>query len=162
MRIGVDKEQFRAAMSAVCTPVAVVTSSVGGEPHGTTISAFTSLSLDPPLVIVALDHKSALLQKIRDAGRFGINVLGRDQEEWAMRFARKGEDDFIGVDWSWDKGIPRLTGAPGWIACQSYGCLPGGDHAIVLGLVTECQTTPAAPLVYHERTFGTHHLRAVE
>lgn len=162
MRIGVDKDEFRAAMSAVCTPVAVVTSAVNGEPHGTTISAFTSLSLDPPLVIVALDHQSALLRRIKDAGRFGINVLGRDQEDWAMRFAKKGEDDFAGLDWAWEKGIPRLAGAPGWVACQSYGCLPGGDHTIVLGLVTDCATTPAAPLVYHERTFGTHHRRLAE
>ena len=101
-RPGVDAVVFREALAAVAAPVGVVTSFDGDRPHGTTVSAFCSLSLDPPLVLVSLDRDSDLLRMVRESRRYGINVLAHDQEDLATRFARKGVDKFDDVAWSPD------------------------------------------------------------
>src|ERR1700761_6429146 len=81
-------QAFRDLMSAVCAPVTVVTTADEDGPHGTTVSAFASLSLTPPLVTVALDRRSGLLGRIIATGRLGVNVLGSADDEVALRFAR--------------------------------------------------------------------------
>lgn len=90
MTVRTSPDAFRAAMAAVCTPVSVVTTMEDGLPYGTTVSAFTSLSLEPPMLLVSLDRNSDLLAMIRRTGRFGLNVLASSQPELAMNFARKG------------------------------------------------------------------------
>src|SRR3954453_12184914 len=100
-------------MAGVATPVSVVTAIAGGLPHGTTVSAFASLSMDPPMVLVALDRNSDLLALVRDGGRFGLNVLERGQAELAKRFARKGNAKFDGVLWWQEHGVPLLSGTSG-------------------------------------------------
>ncbi len=80
----VAPQQFRDLMAGVCAPVTVVTTTIDGTPHGATVSSFSSLSLDPPLISVALNRNSALLAGIRSAGRFGVNLLGLAQDELAM------------------------------------------------------------------------------
>ncbi len=147
---------FREVMAGVCTPVAVVTGLDGTRPHGTTVSAFASLSLEPPMVLVSLAHSSDLLAVVRDSGRFGVNVLGSAQADLAARFARKGDDKFSDVGWRLDGGLPRLDGAPGWLACDVTELVVGGDHYVALGTVLAAATEEAAPLVYHRRVFGTH------
>jgi flavin reductase (DIM6/NTAB) family NADH-FMN oxidoreductase RutF len=147
---------FRDVMASVCTPVAVVTAMDGRRPHGTTVSAFASLSLYPPMVLVALDTTSNLLAHIRAAGRFGVNILASNQAVLARIFARKGEAKFAGVPWTVSHDIPRLTGALGWLACEVSHLVPGGDHEIVLGSVLDAQGGPGAPLTYYDRGFGTH------
>src|SRR5438105_11403406 len=84
------QDAFREVMASVCTPVSVVTAMADHLPHGTTVSAFASLSLDPPMVLVALDRGSDLLALVRRTGRFGLNVLSGAQSHLALRFARKG------------------------------------------------------------------------
>jgi len=152
--------EFREVMSRVCTPVAVVTAFDGERPHGTTVSAFTSLSMTPPMVLVSLDRGSDLLAIIRETGTFGVNVLAHQQADVALQFARKGADKFDGVDWTADAGLPRLTGSSGWLACTSESLVDGGDHVIALGNVVATGHTSADPLTYHARIFGTH--RALE
>jgi flavin reductase (DIM6/NTAB) family NADH-FMN oxidoreductase RutF len=149
-------EEFRAVMAGVATPVSVVTTLSGGHPHGTTVSAFASLSMDPPMVLVSLDRGSGLLARLAVGGVFGVNVLGRDQAPLALAFARKGVKDFDGVGWEVDSGAPRLTGSPGWLACRVTQLVEGGDHVIVLGEVGRAATAAGPPLTYHARTFGTH------
>lgn len=143
-------------MARVCTPVSVVTTLDGDRPHGTTVSAFASLSLDPPMVLVSLDRGSDLLAVVRTTGRFAVNVLGREQAETAVRFARKGADKFHGVDWQVKVGMPRLAGVCGWLCCDVSDLVDGGDHVIALGTVTAAEAYPGEPLTYHARTFGTH------
>jgi flavin reductase (DIM6/NTAB) family NADH-FMN oxidoreductase RutF len=154
-RPGVDAAAFRAALGAVCAPVAVVTSFFDHRPHGTTVSAFCSLSLEPPLVLVALDRDSDLLRMIRSARRYGINVLAHGQEAIATRFARKGPDKFDDVDWALDAGLPRLGETASWIACRLHELVDGGDHVIAVGFVEHAQASPAHPLLYRQREFGT-------
>ncbi|MFI5607469.1 flavin reductase family protein [Amycolatopsis sp. NPDC051903] len=148
--------QFREVMSGVCTPVSVVTALDGRRPHGTTVSAFASLSLAPPMVLVSLDRTSDLLTVVRRGGRFGLNVLESGQAELAKRFARKGMAKFDGVSWELDDDLPRLAGASGWVACRVEKLIEGGDHVVALGLVLAADSVPLAPLTYHARTFGTH------
>ena len=81
---------FRTAMGSVCTPVSVVTTMADGLPYGTTVSAFASLSMDPPMVLVALDLGSDLLALVRQTGHFGLNILSSSQSALALNFARKG------------------------------------------------------------------------
>lgn len=147
---------FRDAMAEVCAPVTVVTALVDGRPHGTTVSAFASLSLEPPMVTVALDRRSHLLALVRREGRLGVNVLGSGQDALAVQFARKGVDKFEGVAWTSERGLPRLDRAIAWLDCSVASVVEGGDHVIVLARVHSADVTPAPPLTYHRRGFGTH------
>jgi flavin reductase (DIM6/NTAB) family NADH-FMN oxidoreductase RutF len=154
-RPGVDPVVFREALASVAAPVAVVTSFHGQRPHGTTVSAFCSLSLEPPLVLVSLDRDSDLLRMVRQARRYGINVLSHDQEEIATRFARKGADKFADVPWVLDTDLPRLGGSASWIACRLHDLVDGGDHVIAVGFVEHAEASPTHPLLYRQRQFGT-------
>ncbi|MCX4095833.1 flavin reductase family protein [Nocardia sp. alder85J] len=151
---------FKDAMAAVCTPVAVVTAMDGERPHGTTVSAFASLSMSPPSLLVSLDRGSDLLALVLAAGEFGVNILGHDQSELAGRFARKGQDKFEGVDWSRAHGVPRLAGAPGWFACRVAQAVEAADHVVLMGEVHALESRPTPPLTYFARGFGTHRVLA--
>jgi flavin reductase (DIM6/NTAB) family NADH-FMN oxidoreductase RutF len=149
--------RFREVMAGVATPVSVVTAMAGGLPHGTTVSAFASLSMEPPMVLVSLDRQSELLALIRESRRFGVNVLGSEQSAPALAFARKGgTGKFHGVRWEVDADLPRLPGAPGWLACEVAALVEGGDHVLALGTVVAADTVHGRPLTYHGRLFGTH------
>ncbi|HEU0101169.1 MAG TPA: flavin reductase family protein [Mycobacteriales bacterium] len=149
-------ERFVAAMSTVCTPVAVVTAMAGARPHGTTVSAFASLSLAPPMVVVALDRASALLPLVLETRRFGVNLLTSEQAGLADAFARKGAAKFDGVAWHLVAGMPRLSGPGGWLACDLHDTVDGGDHVVLLGAVADAVPSVSAPLTYSGRRFGTH------
>ena len=153
---GVDAATFRAVMATVCTPVSVVTTMAGDRPHGSTVSAFASLSLDPPMVLVSLDLGSDLLRHIRGSRTFGLNVLHAGQAALAAAFARKGDDKFDGVSWVLRDGVPRLEGCAGWLACTMTQLVPGGDHVVVFGRAVGAGHEAAPPLTYHQRRFGTH------
>lgn len=149
---------FREVMAGVATPVSVITTVCrDGMPYGTTVSAFASLSMDPPMVLVSLDRGSELLAQLQLTRRFGVNVLGVPQADLALVFARKGgSGKFTGVTWEADHGLPRLPGTPGWLACDVATIVDGGDHVIALGTVVAAETGDGAPLTYHGRVFGTH------
>jgi flavin reductase (DIM6/NTAB) family NADH-FMN oxidoreductase RutF len=149
------EQAFRDTMASVCSPVTVVTAMDGARPHGTTVSAFSSLSLSPPLAFVALERSSELLAIVERERRFAVNLLAHDQGERALALARKGTDKLTGVDWQERDGLPWIVAA-GWLACEVAGLLPGGDHAIVLGRVIASEPLREAPLVYRNRSFGTY------
>jgi flavin reductase (DIM6/NTAB) family NADH-FMN oxidoreductase RutF len=155
----VNPEAFREALASVCTPVSVVTSHRDGHPHGTTVSAFCSLSLDPPMVLVSLDRSSDLLAIVTESRVFGINVLNDEQKDLALTFARKGSDKFEsvleGVEWVLDRGVPRIAGAATWLVCKLQQLHEGGDHLIAVGLVEHAESGPGNPLLYRRREFGT-------
>ncbi|MGH8966128.1 MAG: flavin reductase family protein [Actinomycetes bacterium] len=154
-------DEFRAALATVCQPVTVVTSSRSGRAHGTTVGAFSALSLDPPLVCLALDRASDLLSCIAHSRCFGVNVLAHDQQELAIGFARKGVDKFAGLAWSWDGSLPRLPDVTSWLACTVAEFTQGGDHVLVLGRVGAAEVTENLPLTYLRRRFGTHSACAI-
>ena len=134
------------------TGVAVITSRGDSGPRGATTNALLSLSLDPLLVLVALDRSSNTLAAVRTSGRFCINVLASDQEEIARRFATKasGEEKLAGVPHELVDGVPVLGGSVAWLACELDAELGGGDHAILLGRPLEADADPTRrPLVFH-------------
>ena len=134
----------------------MVTTLVAGRPYGTTVSAFTSLSMDPPMVLVSLQRRSLLLAQLQLGAVSGVNVLGAAQADLARRFARSGPDDFGDVAWLAEHGAVRLLGSPGWLASRVVQLVEGGDHVIVLGAVLTATAADGAPLTYHARSFGTH------
>lgn len=147
---------FRDLMAGVCAPVAVVTTADHDGAHGATVSSLASVSLRPPLVSIALDRGSALLARILSSCRFGVNVLGRAQDDLAVVFAKRGVDRFSQVRWSMADGLPRLDGAVGWAACDLHQSVEAGDHVLLIGLVHHAASSPEPPLIYGHRTFGTH------
>jgi flavin reductase (DIM6/NTAB) family NADH-FMN oxidoreductase RutF len=156
----VDATVFRDTLARVPTPVTVVTSHIDRRPHGTTVSAFSSLSLEPPMILVSLDQNSDLLKIIQESGRFGVNVLASGQQSLATTFARKGDDKFAGVAWYMDHGAPRLAGKGQWLVCRTDQLVTAGDHVIIIGLVVHADTHSFEPLLYRQRAFGTvTHLR---
>ncbi len=150
----ISSERFRAVLGSVPQPVSVVSTCCDGRPHGSTVSALCSLSLQPPLVLVSLERHSELLELIRRTGRYAINILARGQEALALRFAQKGQDKLAGVQWRAEHGLPRLGGAQSFLVCEVHELVSAGDHIIVIGLVCEAQAQPDLhPLVYREQTF---------
>jgi flavin reductase (DIM6/NTAB) family NADH-FMN oxidoreductase RutF len=143
-------------MARVCAPVTIVSTGDGEGPHGATVSSFVALSIEPPLITVAFEHRSSLLRRIANAGRFGVNLLGHGQDDLATLFARRGADRFRYTAWHYDSGLPRVDGAAGWLACELHNTIEGGDHVLLFGLVSKLANLEVPPLVYANRTFGTH------
>ncbi len=156
VRETVEPDEFREVMSSICTPVAIVSALLGERPHATTVSAFLSLSMSPPMVLISLDRSSDLLACLRTTRRFGINLLAQSQGPMATRFSRKGGDRFGEAAWQLRDGLPYLVGSAGWVACSVERFVPGGDHLLVLGGVDAASSEPAPPLTYHRRSYGTH------
>ncbi|MFT3888945.1 MAG: flavin reductase family protein [Arachnia sp.] len=148
------EDAFREAMARVPAPVTVITTSLDGAPSGTTVSAFASLSIAPPMVLFALDNRGGMIDRLRASGRAGVNVLSGDQAEIAVRFAsRHIGDRFEGLTWTEDHGLPRFDGAAAWLRCEHLTFEPGGDHTLVLGTVSEAISDGDSSLSYHLRTF---------
>jgi flavin reductase (DIM6/NTAB) family NADH-FMN oxidoreductase RutF len=147
---------FREVMASLATPVSIVTAFDETRPHGTTVSAFASLSLDPVMALVSLARSSMLLPLLHSGSRMGINLLSSAQGSLAQKFATKDRDRFRSVPWRTEGGVPVLDGVIGWLACDVVGLVPGGDHVIVLGHVTIAQGHAQAPLTYRQHRFGTH------
>jgi flavin reductase (DIM6/NTAB) family NADH-FMN oxidoreductase RutF len=160
----VERETFVELMSGVCAPVTVVTAmTTDGQPQGSTVSSFASLSLDPPLVSLALDRQSQLLPHLQPGDRVGVNILGAHQQELASTFARSRQGPglkFDSVTWVVRAGLPHLPDSAGWTAGRIQRHVDGGDHVLLVVLVEEAASTATAPLVYARRVFGTHSLLA--
>jgi 3-hydroxy-9,10-secoandrosta-1,3,5(10)-triene-9,17-dione monooxygenase reductase component len=151
-----DALDLRRLMAHWATGVAVVTSRGDEGPRGATTNALTSLSLEPPLVLVALDHGSNTLAAVRASGRFCVNVLAAAQEDVARRFATKatGAEKLAGVPHELVDGVPVLGGVLAWLACQLEQDLPGGDHAILIGRPLEAGgDLGTEPLVFYGRRY---------
>lgn len=156
----VSTDDFRRAMGHFVTGVTVVTTvDADGQPVGTTANAVSSLSLDPPLVLVCFDLDSQTLEAVRSHGAFAVNVLAAPQRHLSVNFARRG------LAAAWDgvrhhrgpTSSPRLHGALAVIECTVEHRLPGGDHEIVIGRVRDLHISDsgAAPLVYWQGRYTT-------
>jgi flavin reductase (DIM6/NTAB) family NADH-FMN oxidoreductase RutF len=150
-----DALSMRSAMGQFATGVTVITTMTGERQHaGCTVSAFSSLSLDPPLVLVCIDQGRAMHQQLADAPGYVVNVLRTDQRELAVRFAGRGEDRFAGLRTTPGRhGIPLINGAIAHIQCDLHSVLDGGDHAIFVGRVRALATHPGDPLLYAQGAF---------
>ena len=147
-----NARRFRDAIGSFPTGVAVVTAS-GRDGHaGLTTNAITSLSLDPVLLLVCFDNASRTLPVVRESRRFAVNLLRAGQEELARTFASKrvAEEKFAAATHTVEHGVPVLDDALAWFVCELRELLPGGDHTIGIGEVSELDYDAAGePLVFH-------------
>lgn len=155
----VDPRALRNAIGHFATGVTVVTAlDGGGHPFGTTANAVSSLSLDPPLVLICLKQGSETLAALTASGSFAINVLRDDQQDLAHRFAGKAAaDTWAGVDHEPGLvGAPRLAGALATLECTLHDVADGGDHRIVVGrvLAVEHPDDHVSPLVFYRGGFA--------
>jgi len=148
--------QFRAALSRFASGITVVTVRGGdGTDHGMTVSAFTSLSLEPPLVLVCIDAVATILPHLGAAETFGISILAAGQRALSKRFADQSVDRFAGVAISRAASGPALIdGAVAHLECRRVAMHPGGDHVIAVGEVLHATAFMEEPLVYFHRGYG--------
>ena len=151
MSAAVDQSAFRDACSRFATGVCVVTSSGAEGPSGMTANAVTSLSLEPPLMIVCFAQTARTLAAVQDSGRFGVHFLSHDQRDVAARFASKMPEagKFEDLDWAQRDGVPALGGCLAGMACAVRALLPGGDHLVGVGEVTSLWRRDGDPLVFY-------------
>ena len=146
----VDHESFKRALGHFASGVVVVTTrDRGGRDHGMTVSAFSSLSLDPPLVLACIGHDATLAGPIAEATHVGVSVLAERQEVLSQQFARQDADRFDGAEITrGESGVALLDGALAHLECRVVARHDAGDHAIVVGEVIAARTFEGRPLLY--------------
>jgi len=142
------------------TGVTVVTTlDAAGAPRGFTANSFTSVSLEPPLLLVCLAKQSRSLATFTEAQGFAVNVLAEDQREISMTFARPGEDRFSGIGWHLGpQGSPVLDGVSAWFDCARHEVVDAGDHVILVGRVAGFETHERGGLGYARGAYFTQGL----
>jgi flavin reductase (DIM6/NTAB) family NADH-FMN oxidoreductase RutF len=161
----ISPDAMRAAMGAFCSGVVVVTALGDGpdaEPLGFTCQSFASLSLDPPLISFSPARTSSTWPRIREVGRFAVNVLAHDHADLSNKFARSGSDKYAGVSWVRSaNGSPLLEGVSAWVECTLWREYDGGDHTVVIGEVTGLDhDIERAPLLYYRGFYPSADWRA--
>jgi len=149
---------MRTVLGSFASGVTVVTA-IDDEPLGFTCQSFASLSLEPPLVALCPALTSVTWPRIREIGRFCVNVLAEDQETLSGRFAHSGNGKYDGLHWSpGPSGAPVLDGAVAWVDCALWAEYGGGDHTVVIGEVRDLSTVPdRRPLLFYRGAY--RHLR---
>jgi 3-hydroxy-9,10-secoandrosta-1,3,5(10)-triene-9,17-dione monooxygenase reductase component len=149
-RPAIDPIAFRDACGRFVTGVSVVTSFGPDGPSGLTANAVSSLSLDPPLLVVCFDRSARTLSAVEHSRRYGIHFLAHDQEDVAAWFASKDpeREKFGRVGWWVRSGVPAIEGCLAGLVCEVRDLLPGGDHVIGVGEVVDLWTADGEPLVF--------------
>jgi 3-hydroxy-9,10-secoandrosta-1,3,5(10)-triene-9,17-dione monooxygenase reductase component len=147
---------FRRVMGCFATGVTVVTTrQQDGSPCGLTANAVTSVSLDPPLILVCVDKKAESYPHFAPAGVFAVNVLGEDQRAVSSRFAVSGGDKFAGLPFHWGRaGAPVLDHRLAYLECRIVHTYDGGDHTIYVGRVEAADAGAGQPLLYFRGAYG--------
>lgn len=156
--MSVSDAEFRAVLGRFASGVTVVTTIREGKPHGVTVNAFTSLSLDPPLVLICIDKTSHVHDILLHAGVFAANILSEEQRDLAACFAGRSERryaDFCEARYhSVATGAPVFDTALGFVDCRIVNVYPGGDHSIVVGQVEAMGSMEKEPLLYYRGAYG--------
>jgi len=144
-----DTKALRQCLGSFATGVTIITASTGTELAGVTANSFSSLSLDPPLVLWSLRKQSSSLEKFRRASHFAINILAADQSHLASRFASSTGEKFASTKWESGRGgAPVLHDVASVLECRVYREDDGGDHVIFIGEVEAFHTRDAVPLAF--------------
>jgi len=150
--LAIEPLSFREALGHYASGITVITSHIEGEPIGFTCQSFYSVSMNPPLVSFSVMSNSASYPKIRQAGRFAVNILSGEQVRISNQFARRGTDKWHDVDWQASPlGNPIIDGSLHWLDCDIHAEHVAGDHLIVIGEVKALNLQEAAatqPLLY--------------
>lgn len=153
----VDPRTFRKTLGCFATGVTVVTAlAPEGEPVGITISSFTSVSLEPPLILFCLGKTNSNIGAFRVGSRFVVNVLREDQRELSIRFASRMADKWAGVAFdTWESGAPVLRGCLAALECTVTAVHEAGDHLIFIGHVDQLEHSQAGqPLLYFRGAYA--------
>jgi flavin reductase (DIM6/NTAB) family NADH-FMN oxidoreductase RutF len=143
-------DKFRQVMGNFVTGITVVTTlDKGGKPYGLTVNSFTSVALDPILVLVCLDNRLSGLQAFKDSKHFGVSILSEHQEDVSRMFAKKDSERPPGIYFTGTLGMPLLQNSLATMECETVEMYPGGDHTIFLGRVETGEVLQAQqPLLY--------------
>jgi flavin reductase ActVB len=146
-------ELFREAMTRLASGVAVITARrPDGLPCGIAATALTSFSAHPPSLLVSVWHASRCHAALTACERFGVHLLRSDELDLAHRFAdRESPDKFAGLDWSWDAGVPELSGTLAYLRCRRAENFSRYDHTVLIGDLEGGRIEPGEPLVYARR-----------
>ena len=149
----ITADLFRQVMGHWGTGVTIVsTPGKDGKPYGLTVSSFTSVSLDPPLILVCLDNRISGLQAFKDSGKFGVSLLAEGQSELSTLFARKDTVRPEELYFTGSIGVPLIKDSLATLECRTHAIYPGGDHQILLGEVHAADLGTAeegvGPLIY--------------
>ena len=153
----IDTARFRQVLGHFCSGIVIVTGMNDGEPVGLTCQSFSSVSLEPPLVLFCPGKTSSSWPRIRESGAFAINVLSAKQEDISRVFATKEPDKFRGIGWKpGATGSPILTDVLAAIDCRVESEHEAGDHTIVVGRVSELHITDdhPGPLLFYRGGYG--------
>jgi flavin reductase (DIM6/NTAB) family NADH-FMN oxidoreductase RutF len=147
----VDSATFRQLLGRFATGVVVVTTTAAdGRPLGMTANSLTSVSLDPPLILLCIDHAATMHDALVASSEFAVNILRSTQEAISRRFAGQHDDRFDGIGYRLSpRGLVLLDGALAHIECQRYELHEAGDHTIVIGRVVSGTTAEGRPLLYY-------------
>lgn len=155
--MGISPEEFKGALSRWATGVTIVTARAGDRVHGMTVSAFTEVSLEPPLVLFCADKSSNTLPLVEEGRVFAVNVLSRDQEALSNKFASKRQEwerfDGLAYD-EGDSGAPLLRGALANLDCRVVGAHEHGDHVVYVGEVLSVRLADRPPLLHFRGRYG--------
>ena len=148
--MGIDPKKFRNTVGCFATGVTVITTTDSlGKPVGLTANSFTSLSLDPPMVLFCLDRKVASFQAFSEGGEFAVNILSEDQKDISNRFATTGDDKWNDFDFiTWEGSSPIIPGSLANLECKAADIFEGGDHIILTGEVIRMSVSDGSPLLY--------------
>ncbi|MBV9817910.1 MAG: flavin reductase [Solirubrobacterales bacterium] len=151
----ITPQQFRDVIGRFATGVTVITTSDERQRYGTTASAVSSLSLEPPMLLICMNRESSTGQAIARVGRFVVNILAEDQDHLAVRFARKDPDKFDGITLTpGQHGEPLLEGALAHLECRVTEQVLGGTHTVYIGEVDRASGQAGTPLAYFRGQFG--------
>lgn len=151
----VEPAELRRVMGHFATGVALVTGMTDGTPVGFACQSFTSVSLEPPLVLFCPSNGSRSWPLIKSSGTFSVNVLAEDQLELCKTFATSGGDKFAGLAWHETPWGPSIDNVLATVHCDIHQVVPAGDHDVVLGVVRQLVThRAAAPLVFFRGQYG--------
>ena len=152
----VSKDEFRIALSRFVSGVTVVTTlGKDNRPAGITVSAFSSVSLEPPLVLACIDRRASLHDYLGEGRHFAVNILAEGQEDLSRRFASKDQERFYDEGYRQGvSGAPLLEGALAYIECRVVHAYPGGDHTIIVGEVESASVAEHKPLAYYRGCYA--------
>ena len=154
--MAIDQRHFRDVMGSFATGVTIISTVVGGSTHGITANSFSSVSLDPPLVLFCLGRNSTNFEAFVETDCFAVNVLASDQDALSTRFAMFEGDRFEGVGWTtWEPGAPILDGVVSATDCRLEARHDAGDHVIIIGRAERAEMiSEKSPLLYHRGKYA--------
>ncbi|AZI44689.1 flavin reductase (plasmid) [Deinococcus psychrotolerans] len=148
----ISSQEFRAALGRFASGVTIITALQDGEKRGMTASAFVSVSMNPPLILISVDKRAVMHAVLEEGEAFAVNILSQSQQLLSNHFAGR-PDAGLNIAWNELGGLPVLSGAAAQLACSKYQTYEGGDHTLFVGEVQATYISDKVPLAYFGGTY---------